>query len=254
MFSLEGKTAVVTGGGKGIGQAICEAFAAQGASVYLLEIDLGAANQVRQSIGPACRVFECDVTDLEQLQAVFGQIAEAAGHIDILVNNAGTAHIGTVESTTEAEFDHIYDVNVKGVFFGMKVAMPYMKPNGSSIINLASIVSEIGLPDRFAYTMSKGAVAAMTRSVAVDYLPQGIRCNCIMPARVHTPFVDGYLDHYYPGQQDRMFKKLSKAQPIGRMGQPEEVAALACYLASDESSFVTGASLPLDGGVFTLQP
>ena len=252
MFSLSGKIAVVTGGAKGIGRAICETYTKQGAKVCLLDIDTEAAAGVQAALG--CDLYACDVTDYSQWQQTVRRIAAKHGQIDVLANNAGTAHIGTVESTTEAEFDHIYEVNVKGVFFGMKAAMPHMKPNGGSIINLASIVSKVGLPDRFAYTMSKGAVAAMTRSVAVDCLPRGIRCNCIMPARVHTPFVDGYLDRYYPGRQDEMFRKLSKAQPIGRMGSADEVAALACYLASDESAFLTGASLPLDGGVFTLQP
>ena len=254
MFSLTDKIAVVTGGAKGIGRAICEAFVRQGATVFLLDIDAQTGKEVQHALAPACHSMVCDVTDYVQLQETFNQIAATHAHIDVLVNNAGTANIGTVESTTEDEFDRVYTVNVKGVFFGIKAAIPHMNPRGASIINLASIVSKIGLPDRFAYTMSKGAVAAMTRSVAVDYLSKGIRCNCIMPARVHTPFVDGYLDQYYPGQQKEMFKRLSKAQPVGRMGRAEEVAALACYLASNESAFLTGASLPLDGGVFSLQP
>ena len=254
MFNLSGKVAVVTGGAKGIGRAICETFANQGATVCLLDIDMESAASVQASIGSCCETYQCNVTDYGQMEETIGRIATAHQQIDILVNNAGAAHIGTVETTTEVEFDEVYEVNVKGVFFGIKAVIPYMKPHGGSIINLASIVSEVGLPDRFAYTMSKGAVAAMTRSVAVDYLSVGIRCNSIMPARVHTPFVDGFLDRYYPGRQDKMFAKLSKAQPVGRMGQPEEVAALACYLASDESSFITGAAMPIDGGVFTLQP
>lgn len=254
MFNLSGKVAVVTGGAKGIGRAICETFAAQGATICILDIDMDSAASVRAAIGPSCEVYACNVADYGQVRETIGRIAAAHQQIDVLVNNAGAAHIGTVESTTEAEFDEVYDINVKGVFFGIKAAVPYMKQHGGSIINLASIVSEVGLPDRFAYTMSKGAVAAMTRSVAVDYLSVGIRCNCIMPARVHTPFVDGFLDRYYPGRQKEMFARLSKAQPIGRMGRPDEVAALACYLASDESAFLTGAAMPIDGGVFTLQP
>lgn len=254
MFSLNGKVAVVTGGGKGIGEAICKTFAEQGAVVSLLEIDLPAASRVQKEIGSACHVYECDVTDWPQIEFTINAVVLDHGNLDILVNNAGAAHIGTIETTTEEDLDDIYEINVKGVFYGMKAAVPHMKGRGGSIINLASIVSEVGVPDRFAYTMSKGAVAAMTRSVAVDYLRDGIRCNSIMPARVHTPFVDGYLAAYYPGSEAQMFEQLSKTQPVGRMGRPEEVAALACYLASDESAFVTGASLPLDGGVFTLQP
>ncbi len=254
MFSLNGKVAIVTGGGKGIGEAISKTFAEQGAVVALIDIDLPAAQRVQTEIGHTCRVYECDVTNWTQVKRTIDAVIQNNGKLDILVNNAGAAHIGTVETTTASNLDYIYRINVKGVFHGMKAAVPHLKKRGGSIINLASIVSRIGLPDRFAYTMSKGAVAAMTRSVAVDYLRNGIRCNCIMPARVHTPFVDGYLATYYPGRESQMFDRLSKAQPVGRMGHPDEVAALACYLASDESAFLTGASLPLDGGVFTLQP
>ena len=254
MFSLTGKVAVVTGGGKGIGEAICKSFAKQGAIVALLEIDLPAAKRVQKEIGTACHVYECDVTVWAQIEFTINAVVLDHGMLNILVNNAGAAHIGTIETTTEHDLDDIYEINVKGVFHGMKAGVPHMKGRGGSIINLASIVSEVGVPDRFAYTMSKGAVAAMTRSVAVDYLRDGIRCNCIMPARVHTPFVDGYLAAHYPGRETQMFEQLSKTQPVGRMGRPEEVAALACYLASDESTFLTGAALPLDGGVFTLQP
>jgi NAD(P)-dependent dehydrogenase (short-subunit alcohol dehydrogenase family) len=173
-----------------------------------------------------------------------------SGRIDILVNNAGIAHIGTVESTTEADLDRIYSVNVKGVHLCSQAAVPAMvKEGGGVILNLASIASLIGLTDRFAYSMSKGAVLTMTRSIAVDYVKQGIRCNCICPARVHTPFVDGYLRDTYPGREEEMFKQLSEYQPIGRMAEPDEVAALALYLCSDEASFITGQAYPIDGGV-----
>ncbi|MYH07874.1 MAG: SDR family oxidoreductase, partial [Rhodothermaceae bacterium] len=149
----------------------------------------------------------------------------------------------------------MYTINVKSVYYGMLAALPHMKESGGgSIINLSSIVSIVGIPDRFAYSTSKGAVAAMTRSMAVDCLKDGIRCNSVAPARVHTPFVDAYLEKYYPDTKEEMFSRLSKAQPLGRMATPEEVAALICYLASDESAFLTGVSLPMDGGAFTLQP
>ena len=173
----------------------------------------------------------------------------------MLVNNAGIAHIGTVETTTEEDMDRIFRVNVKGVYNGMKMAAPYMKAQGGgSIVNLASTVSTVGIPNRFAYSMSKGAVMTMTFSMATDYLNDNIRCNCVAPARVHTPFVDGYLKQHYPGREQEMFDKLSKAQPIGRMGRPEEIATLVLYLASDESSFITGANIPIDGGFLTLHP
>jgi NAD(P)-dependent dehydrogenase (short-subunit alcohol dehydrogenase family) len=166
------------------------------------------------------------------------------------VNNAGIAHIGTVTSTTEADLQRIYDVNVKGVYLCSKAAVPRMvEAGGGVILNLASIASLIGLLDRFAYSMSKGAVLTMTRSIAVDYIKQGIRCNCVCPARVHTPFVDGYLRDTYPGREQEMFRQLSEYQPIGRMAEPEEVAALALYLCSDEASFITGQAFPIDGGV-----
>ena len=255
MLSLKDKVAVVTGGGKGIGRATCLAFAERGATVCILEIDMESAADVQTTIGSRCHVYECDVGEAEHVVTTMDRIADAHGGIDILVNNAGVADIGKIEDTTDAIMDRIYRINVKGVFYGMRAAIPHMRARGGgSIINLASIVSTLGIPDRFAYTTSKGAVAAMTRSVAVDYLSDGIRCNCVMPARIHTPFVDGYLDTYYADTKDAMFAKLSAAQPIGRMGQPDEVAALICYLAADESAFTTGAAIPIGGGVFTLRP
>jgi NAD(P)-dependent dehydrogenase (short-subunit alcohol dehydrogenase family) len=189
------------------------------------------------------------VSDGASVDAAFAYVAEI-GSIDILVNNAGIAHIGTVTSTTEADLQRIYDVNVKGVYLCSKAAVPRMvEAGGGVILNLASIASLIGLLDRFAYSMSKGAVLTMTRSIAVDYIKQGIRCNCVCPARVHTPFVDGYLRDTYPGREQEMFRQLSEYQPIGRMAEPEEVAALALYLCSDEASFITGQAFPIDGGV-----
>ena len=258
MFDLSGKSAIVTGGGSGIGEAICHALARQGAHVCILDINLEQARRVQADVEAgegAATVFHCDVGDQQAVEAVFAQIHQQYGAIDILVNNAGIAHIGTVETTTEDDMDRLFRVNVKGVYNGMKAAVPYMKAQGGgSIINLASIVSTIGIPDRFAYTMTKGAVMTMTFSVATDYLNDNIRCNCVAPARVHTPFVDAYLKQHYPGREPEMFDKLSKTQPIGRMGRPEEIATLVLYLASDEAGFITGALLPIDGGFLTLHP
>lgn len=254
MFRLDGKNAVVTGAGSGIGRAIAETFAQQGARVFVLELnDAGAAEtvaRVRSSGGTATAVT-CDVSDAKSVGAAFESVAsETRGRIDILVNNAGVAHIGTVESTTEADMDRIFAINVKGVQLCSRAAIPHMMHAGAGVIlNLASIASLIGLTDRFAYSMSKGAVLAMTRSIAVDYIKQGIRCNCLCPARVHTPFVDNYLRDTYPGREEEMFRRLSEYQPIGRMAEPSEVAALALYLCSDEASFVTGQAFPIDGGV-----
>lgn len=253
MFRLDGKTAVVTGAGSGIGQAIAKTFAAAGAHVFVLELDMQGAEETAGAITAAdgaAAVIQCDVTNADSVAAAFEQVGRAAQRLDILVNNAGIAHVGNVEKTTEADLDRVYAVNVKGVFLCSQAGVKLMLKSGAGVIlNLASIASLIGLTDRFAYSMSKGAVLTMTRSIAVDYIKQGIRCNCICPARVHTPFVDGYLRNSYPGREQEMFKTLSEYQPIGRMGTPEEVAALALYLCSEEASFITGQAYPIDGGV-----
>ena len=255
MFRLDGKTAVVTGAGSGIGQAIASTFARNGARVFALDRDLKAASGTVESIraaGGAASAIDCDVAIADSVEAAFARIDsdKNSQHIDILINNAGIANIGTVETTSEADFDRVYSVNVKGIFLCSRAAVRRMLASGGGVIlNLASIASLIGLTDRFAYSMSKGAVLTMTRSIAVDYVKRGIRCNCICPARVHTPFVDGYLRATYPGREAEMFKQLSEYQPLGRMGTPEEVAALALYLCSDEASFITGQAYPIDGGV-----
>jgi len=253
MLRLDGKIAIVTGAGSGIGRAIAATFAAQGARVFVLERDAGAADETVEAIraaGGTTAAVACDVANADSVAAAFERVDAAAGRLDILVNNAGIAHIGSVESTTEADFDRIYAVNVKGVFLCSQAGVRRMLSHGGGVIlNLASIASLIGLVDRFAYSMSKGAVLTMTRSVAVDYVKKGIRCNCICPARIHTPFVDGYIRNTYPGREAEMFRQLSEYQPIGRMGTPQEVAALALYLCSDEASFITGQAYPIDGGV-----
>jgi 2-keto-3-deoxy-L-fuconate dehydrogenase len=253
VFQLTGQVAIVTGAGSGIGQAIARLFATQGAQVVVLDLDPQAAGATVESIRSAdgdAEPFACDVSDADLVADVFGRIAAARGRIDILVNNAGIAAIGTIEQTTDADLDRLYRVNVKGVFLCARAAVPIMRRQGGGVIlNMASIASLIGLPDRFAYSMSKGAVLTMTRSIAVDYMKDNIRCNCICPARVHTPFVDQYLAKHYPGREQEMFQELSAYQPIGRMGTAEEVAVLALYLCSSEASFITGQAYPIDGGV-----
>lgn len=253
-FSLEHKTAIVTGGGSGIGKAISKTLAAQGAHVIILEMSMPNAEQTQQEIlkdGGVSTVYQCNVADQKNVQEVVSIIAKEHT-LDILVNNAGIAHVGNVEQTREADFDRIYDVNVKGVYNCLYSVVPFMKDKGGVIINMASIASTVAVSDRFAYSMSKGAVLTMTYSIAKDYVQHGIRCNCISPARVHTPFVDGFIKNNYPGEEKEMFEKLSKTQPIGRMGLPEEVANLALYLCSDEASFVTGTDFPIDGGFIKL--
>ncbi len=252
MFSLKNKKAVITGGGSGIGQAIAVLFAKQGASVHIIELSEESAKNTLNRIhteGGQATAYPCNVTDQAAVLATFEKI----GKIDILVNNAGIAHVGNVENTSEADFDRIISVNIKGVYNCLKAAIPLMKQNGGGVIlNMASIAALVGIPDRFAYSMSKGAALAMTLSVAKDYLKDNIRCNSISPARIHTPFVDGFLDKNYPDNKAEMFEKLSKTQPIGRMGTPDEVASLALYLCSDEAGFITGCDYPLDGGFVKL--
>jgi 2-keto-3-deoxy-L-fuconate dehydrogenase len=252
MFSLAHKTAVITGGGSGIGKAIAKLFAQQQATVHILELNAEAGQQAVAEIeaaGGTAQAHGADVSNQAQVLAAF----EAIGRVDILVNNAGIAHVGKLENTTEADFERIYRVNVKGAYNCLFAAVPLMKQHGGGVIvNMASIAAHVGITDRFAYSMSKGAIHAMTLSVARDYLGDNIRCNSISPARVHTPFVDGFVAANYPGKEQEMFAKLSKSQPIGRMGTPEEVAALALYLCSDEAGFVTGCDYPLDGGFINL--
>ncbi len=247
MFNLQGKIALITGGGSGIGKAISTVFAKQGAKVFILDLDEGGAsstiNEIKKNGGDA--VFQkCNVASYADVKEAIENIPA----IDIVVNNAGIAHIGTAETTSEADFERLISVNIKGVYHVVQNAIPKLKIKGGVILNLASVASSVGLADRFAYSMTKGAVVGMTLSVAKDFLSDNIRCNCISPGRVHTPFVDGFLAKNYPGREEEMFKKLSATQPIGRMGKPEEIAHLALYLCSDEASFVTGCDYPIDGG------
>lgn len=257
MFDLTGKVAAVTGAGSGIGQAIAKAFASQGAKVAVLDVNTKASEQTVHQLGTGgweVMAIECDVASSQSTKTALAQVTSHWGQLDILVNNAGISHIGNCADTSDDEMDKLFNINVKGVYHGMQAALDPMSKNGGGVIlNMASIASLIALKDRFAYSMTKGAVLTMTLSVAMDYLDKNIRCNCICPARVHTPFVDEYLQKHYAGHEEQMFEKLCGYQPIGRMAKPKEVAALAVYLCSDEASFITGGVYPIDGGVLNLR-
>lgn len=253
-FDLTNKKAIITGGGSGIGKAIALNLAGQGAIIYILEMNLDngleTVAEIKKNGGNAF-AYHCNVAKQEEVNTIINAIA-ANNSIDILINNAGIAHVGNIENTNQEDLDRLYEVNIKGVFNCIKAAIPYMKTNGGVILNMASIASSVGIFDRFAYSMTKGAVLTMTYSIAKDYVKYGIRCNCISPARIHTPFVDGFISKNYPDQQEEMFEKLSKTQPIGRMGEPDEVANLVLYLCSNEASFITGSNYAFDGGFVTL--
>ncbi|MHB1178679.1 MAG: SDR family NAD(P)-dependent oxidoreductase [Daejeonella sp.] len=251
MFSLKNKSAIVTGGGSGIGKAISLLFAKQGATVHIVELNQQAAMEAVKEINVfgQAYAYSCDVSNQQEVLTAF----KTMGKIDILVNNAGIAHVGRLDTTSESDFDKVYQVNVKGAYNCLFAAVPLMKENGGGVIlNTASVASLVGISDRFAYSMSKGAIYAMSMSVARDYIADGIRSNSISPARIHTPFVDGFIAKNYPDNQKEIFEKLSKSQPLGRMGRPEEVAALALYLCSEEAGFITGCDYPIDGGFIKL--
>ena len=252
MFLLHQKTAVVTGGGSGIGKEVCIVLAKQGAKVYVVDLSEQSANDTVDIIkkeGGEAKSIVLDVTNQKALMTAYAQIAA----VHILVNCAGISHIGNATNTEEQDFEKIFNVNVKGVYNSLHAGIPIMqKSGGGAIVNISSIVAKVGVSDRFAYGMSKGAVHAMTLSVAKDFIKDNIRCNSISPGRVHTPFVDGFLKKNYPGKEAEMFDKLSKTQPIGRMGKPVEIAHQVLYLCSDEANFITGSDYAIDGGYVTL--
>lgn len=257
MFSLSGKSTVVTGAGSGIGKAIALAFAKQGAHVAVFDVNGDAAEAVVleiSSTGGFAEAQVCDITDGKKTEEAIETAYARLGRLDILVNNAGIAHVGNALNTSEEDLDRIYRVNVKGVANCLKAGLAKMVPQGRGVVlNMCSVAAQMGIADRFAYSMSKGAVLAMTYSVAQDYLKQNIRCNALCPGRIHTPFVDGFIKKNYPDRIPEMFEKLSKTQPIGRMGTPEEIAAAAVFLCSDEASFITGCAYPVDGGTMYLR-
>ncbi|NHE58354.1 SDR family NAD(P)-dependent oxidoreductase [Cyclobacterium plantarum] len=248
------KNILVTGGASGIGLAIVRKFAAAGSRVYLLDFNRENGQKVADELtneGLKVDFKLTDVSDQEQVKEVIDSIE---GNLDVLVNNAGVSHIGNLETTEEADLDRLFAVNVKGVYNCSRAVIGRMKSQGGGvIINMASVAATMGIPDRFAYSMSKGAVLNMTLTIARDYVKDNIRCNAISPARIHTPFVDDYLSKTYPGKEREVFDQLAATQPVGRMGSPEEVANMAYFLASDEAAFLTGADYLVDGGFCKLK-
>jgi NAD(P)-dependent dehydrogenase (short-subunit alcohol dehydrogenase family) len=252
MAKLREKVAVITGGGSGIGRAISDLFAAEGAIVHILDLNEESLQLLVDEVhakGGKAFAHICDVSNQDEVDRTIDTI----GKIDVLVNNAGIAHVGNLENCSEKDFDRVFQVNVKGAYNVLHAVVPVMKSNRcGAILNLASIASVVGIADRFAYSMSKGAIYAMSMSVARDYMQYNIRSNSISPARVHTPFVDGFIAKNYPGKEEEMFEKLSQSQPIGRMAKPEEIAKLALFLCSDDAAFITGNDYPIDGGFIKL--
>ncbi|MEJ5055733.1 SDR family NAD(P)-dependent oxidoreductase [Sphingobacterium sp. MYb382] len=252
MLKLANKVAVITGAGSGIGRAIAQLFGKEGAFVHIVDLNKDDAQKVADELiaaGGKAQAHGCNVVEQHELLAIAAEI----GDVDILVNNAGVAHVGNLENCTEADFERVFQVNVKGAYNALYAFIPGMKARQQgAILNMASIAALVGITDRFAYSMSKGAIYAMNLSVARDYMAYNIRSNSISPARVHTPFVDGFISKNYPGQEEEMFAKLSASQPIGRMAQPEEIAKLALFLCSDDAQFITGNDYPIDGGFIKL--
>jgi NAD(P)-dependent dehydrogenase (short-subunit alcohol dehydrogenase family) len=250
-FRLDGKVALVTGGGSGIGAAICRAYAEQGARVVVAEVNPDNGRRVAAQIGESGFFWSTDVTDLSSVQAAVSAAVERFGRLDVQVNCAGIGLVGSVQETEPSDWNRLLAVNVTGVFHCSRAAVDQMlsqAPRGGVVVNIASVAGQIGVPRRFAYCATKGAVIAMTKQLAVDYVKEGIRCNAICPGTVYSPFVEGYVERFHKDTKEQTIRDLHARQPIGRMGKPEEVADLAVYLASDEAAFMTGSEVVLDGG------
>ena len=241
-FRLDGRVALVTGGASGIGEATSRVLTAAGASVHIVDLDGAMAQKLAAEL-PGATAHACDITNVEQVTAVFTSIPK----LDVLVNNAGIGHVGSIEECGPDDFDRLYRVNVFGLYVVTKAAVPLLIASHGSMINLASVAGLIGIKRRFAYCMSKGAVVAMTRQLAVEY-PTQMRVNCIAPGTVDSPFVESYLEKYHKHEKAEMRVQLNQRQPIGRLGKPDEIAHMVLYLASDEAGFVQGSIQTIDGG------
>lgn len=241
-YRLDGKIALVTGGASGIGAATCRELVHAGAEVIIADLNLKAAKSFAEELGNA-RALEMDVTDSKSID----KAAKGIAKLNILVNNAGIGLVGNIEATGEEDFDRVMRVNVYSVYLVTKAFIPRVLETRGSIVNIGSIAGQVGVKQRFAYCASKGAVLAMTRQIAVDY-PQQLRCNCIAPGTVQTPFVEGYIEKYHKHEKDKVREELRQRQPVGRLGTPEDVAGLVRYLCSKEGDFMQGAVISLDGG------
>jgi 2-keto-3-deoxy-L-fuconate dehydrogenase len=241
-FRLDGKVALVTGGASGIGAETCRELTRGGASVIIADLNVSAAQTLAAEL-PGARAVPMDVTVASSIEAV----RETVPHLDILVNNAGIGLVGDIASTSDEDFERLMRVNVTSVFLVTRAFLPLLLASRGSIVNIGSVAGLVGIKKRFAYCATKGAVIAMTRQLAVEY-PQELRCNCIAPGTVYTPFVEGYLDKYHAHEKEKVREELRQRQPIGRLGTPQDVAGLVRYLCSPEAEFMQGAVLPIDGG------
>ena len=241
-FRLDGRTALVTGGASGIGEATCRALAGAGAAVIIADVDQPRAEALAAEL-PGATVLSLDITNEAAVQQAFGALPK----LDILVNNAGIGLVGNIEETELADFERLFRVNVTGTFLVTQAAMPKLLDARGCIVNIGSVAGLVGVKRRFAYCATKGAVVALTRQLAVDYAGR-IRVNCICPGTVETPFVEGYLEKFHKHEKDKVRAELHARQPVGRMGRPDEIANLALYLCSSEAEFVTGSAVAIDGG------
>lgn len=247
-FRLDGRHALVTGGASGIGEATVKELAGAGATVWIADINLTAAEALAVSVGTA-KAVHLDVTSSKSVAAAVAQVER----LDILVNNAGIGHVGSIEATEPEDFDHLMNVNVRSVYLVTRGFLPLLLAASQrheavgAIVNIASVAGLVGIKQRFAYCTSKGAVIAMTRQLAVEY-PKTLRVNAICPGTVQTPFVESYLDKFHHDNKEETREQLRARQPVGRLGRPEEVASAVRYLASDEAAFASGTLLTIDGG------
>ena len=243
-FRLDGLQALITGGASGIGEATSRELVRAGAFVWVADINLAAAEALAATLGNA-KAISMDVTSSESIEAAASLLAR----LDILVNNAGIGHVGTIQTTQLDDFDRLINVNVRSVYLVTQRLLPLLlaSPAKGSIVNIGSVAGLIGIKQRFAYCTSKGAVLAMTRQLAVDY-PKELRVNAICPGTVETPFVEGYLDKYHAHEKEKIREELKARQPMGRLGQPEEIASMVRYLCSPEAGFITGSLFTIDGG------